>query len=32
MSKRKTQSTSYVDVVADILDWVENPEGEEDFE
>ena len=32
MSKRKAQSISYADAVADILDWVENPKGEEDFQ
>ena len=30
--KRKVQSIKYADAVADILDWVENPEDEEDFE
>ena len=32
MSKRKAQSISYADAVTDILDWVENPKGEEDFQ
>ena len=31
MPIRKAQSISYAHVVAGILDWIENPEGE-DFE
>ena len=32
MSKRKVQTVSYDDAVADILNWVENPDNEENFE
>lgn len=30
--KGKAESASYADAVADILEWVENPEGGRDFE
>ena len=32
MSKRKAQTASYNDAVADILNWVENPDNGENFE
>ena len=32
MSKRKVQTVSYDDAVADILNWVENPDNDENFE
>ena len=32
MLNRKAQTVSYDDVVADILNWVENPGNDEDFE
>ena len=32
MSKRKVQTVFYDDAVADILNWVENPDNEENFE
>ena len=32
MSKRKAQTVSYNDAVADILNWVENPDNDEHFE
>ena len=32
MSKTKVQTVSYDDAVADILNWVENPDNEENFE
>ena len=32
MSKRKVQTVSYDDAVADILNQVENPDNEENFE
>ena len=32
MSKRKAQTVSYDDAVTDTLDWVENPDNDENFE
>ena len=32
LSKRKAQTVSYDDAVADILNWVENPDNDENFE
>ena len=32
MLNRKAQTVSYDDVVADILNWIENPGNDEDFE
>ena len=32
MSKRKVQTVSFDDAVADILNWVENPDNDENFE
>ena len=32
MSKRKAQTVSYDDAVTDILNWVENPDNDENFE
>ena len=32
MSKRKAQTASYNDAVADILNWVENPDNGKNFE
>ena len=32
MSKRKCQTVSYDNAVADILNWVENPDNDENFE
>ena len=32
MSKRKAQTVSYDNAVVDILNWVENPDNDENFE